>query len=107
MEDRIQLLWNPDNAMANIRLTGSSLKITTEQVIKACTSLINRKAPEPVNIPTELITSGTEKLYGYLRKIFQDCINEQMFHKNRTRHICQSYAKKVVALSAKVTERNQ
>ena len=73
-ENRVEFMDCPD-VTTNIRTMGSPIRISMDEVIKACTSLKNRKAPGPGNIPAELIKSGPKKLYEHLRKIFQDCIN--------------------------------
>ena len=76
--------------------------MTTEEVIKACTSSKNQKAPGSGNIPAELIKSRTEQLYKHVRKIFQDCIyGSDIPQEWNQAHLSTIYIRKVIVPSAK------
>ncbi|XP_063920769.1 uncharacterized protein LOC135135606 [Zophobas morio] len=51
------------------------MRISLKEVEPICKSLKNGKYPGPGDIPTELITAGTNMLYQHFRKLFENCLN--------------------------------
>lgn len=72
-EDRVQFL--EDDSPNRVHVSASPIRIRTKEVKDVCTTLKNRKAPGPGDIPAELIKYGTQKLYEHLAELFQRCIN--------------------------------
>ena len=96
-EDRIQFLGNSDDTVTNTRITGFTLRISTEEVIKAFRKIEKH--------PAELTNSETKKLYEHLivRKILRDCTSAADIPQEWN----EPYTKKVIVPSAKTTGRFQ
>lgn len=73
MEDRPQFVMFNNNV--NITVIGSPTVIHTSEIKKIYLELKNGKVMGPGGIPLKLLKYGTDKLYEYLSKFFQECLN--------------------------------
>lgn len=78
------------------------IRLRTEEVKHAFVSFKNGKSPGLRSIPAELMKNYPKKLYEHLKKLFQDCLNEDKIPQVRNVASLSTIHKKGTAIDVKI-----